>query len=256
MDVSAQRASIAQVTVAVANNSDIEPDLGFWDGLKSSNYILRLFEFENIGYFPACAAVISSFKSRIPDFEYVSICNVDLILDENFFVELCCHKSTDLFGVIAPNIVDVSSGRARNPKISKRPSLVYLRALGFIYSKPMLFRFHYYLSELSKGRLRKTTPKPKKFDVSVYAPHGAFIIFKRNYFVAGGSINFPRFLFSEELFVGEQLRLIGQKIYYAQNMLITDIGHGSTSKLNFVFLARQHFLSNEFIRNNFYNNEL
>lgn len=255
VDSAVQREKMVQVTIAVANNSDIEPDPEYWDSLKSSNYILNIYEFKNVGYFPAFSAVMSSIGSKVQEFEYISICNVDLILDERFFLELHRHQSSNDIGVIAPNIIDISSGRSRNPKISTRPSLRYLQLLGLIYSNPILFRIYYYLCEKLAKIIRKTAQNRQRVTTEFYAPHGAFIIFKQNYFLAGGIIYFPRFLFSEELFIGEQLRLVGLKISFAENMLIQDVGHGSTSKLNWSFLAKQHLLSNEFIRRKFYKDE-
>lgn len=255
VDSAVQREKMVNVTIAIANNSDIKPDRGYWESLKSSNYILNIYEFKNVGYFPAFSAVMSSIGSKVQEFEYISICNVDLVLDERFFLELHRHYSSDDIGIIAPNIIDISSGRSLNPKISTRPSLRYLQLLGLIYSNPISFRVYYYLYDKLPKRIRKTAQNRQKVKTEFYAPHGAFIIFKQNYFLAGGVIDFPRLLFSEELFIGEQLRLVGLKISFAENILIQDTGHGSTSKLNWSFLSKQHFLSNEFIRREFYKDE-
>jgi GT2 family glycosyltransferase len=69
----------------------------------------------------------------------------------------------------------------------------------------------------------------------IFAPHGSCIIFHRNYFKRGGSLQHVAFLFAEELFIAEEARRIGLRVVYAPTIRIDDLEHASTGR----FLSRK-----------------
>ncbi|MGC8979631.1 glycosyltransferase family 2 protein, partial [Caldisericum sp.] len=65
----------------------------------------------------------------------------------------------------------------------------------------------------------------------IYAPFGACIIFHRNYFEAGGTLNTECFLFGEEIFVAETARKLNLRILYDPELKVIHHEHSSISIL-------------------------
>jgi len=62
----------------------------------------------------------------------------------------------------------------------------------------------------------------------VYAPHGAFMIFAREYFERGGTLDVGAFLFAEEGFVAETCRKLGLDVLYDPTIEVLHDEHVST----------------------------
>jgi GT2 family glycosyltransferase len=63
---------------------------------------------------------------------------------------------------------------------------------------------------------------------TIYAPHGSFLIFSSEYFRAGGSLDFPCFLFGEEVYLAEVLRKLGLDVVYEPSLEVVHQEHKST----------------------------
>ncbi len=63
---------------------------------------------------------------------------------------------------------------------------------------------------------------------AIYAPHGAFLIFSRKYFEAGGFLDDQLFLFGEEISVGEICRNLGLAVFYDPSLSVIHNEHQST----------------------------
>ena len=85
----------------------------------------------------------------------------------------------------------------------------------------------------------------------MYGAHGSFMIFTKYYFSKGAHVDYPRFLFGEETFVAEQLRMNGLIIKHVPNIKVFDEEHGSTSKLARKFICAEHKKSYEYFYENF-----
>ncbi|BCV53199.1 hypothetical protein [Shewanella algae] len=215
---------------------------------RSTNFQYKYCKYDNLGYFPGFYAASQNFD--VKEFDFVIVCNVDLALDEVFFRELCAFDS-EYTCILAPSIISKENGRDLNPKILSRPPRRKINFLYFMFKHPFLYRIY---RKLSLGRAERAAQKIRTFDdgLSIYAPHGSFIIFGKSFFKSGGDINYPRFLFCEELYLGELTRKIGGKIRYSKTLKILDNEHGSTSKINAEFLSKHHVLSYKYILEHFF----
>jgi GT2 family glycosyltransferase len=63
---------------------------------------------------------------------------------------------------------------------------------------------------------------------TIYAPHGSFLIFSSEYFRAGGSLDFPCFLFGEEVYLAESLKQLGLDAVYEPSLEVVHQEHKST----------------------------
>src|SRR3954469_4439982 len=72
----------------------------------------------------------------------------------------------------------------------------------------------------------------------IYAPHGSFLVLSKEYFRAGGTLDFPCFLFGEEIYLAENLRRLGLDVVYEPSLEVVHQEHKSTKLLKSRELAR------------------
>jgi GT2 family glycosyltransferase len=235
--------NVVVVDIIVCDNSDenfkrellIENDFPFLS--------VKIMRNSNVGYFPAFSKAILEIDS-LDIYDFISISNVDLTLSLDFFTVLNNVVYDDSVGVIAPSIISNNDGRDLNPKIVKRPSILKIKILKFIFKSDFLFSFHNKMRAI-KEKIR-SRDSITEFHGKMFAPHGSFIIFTNQFFSKGGDINYPRFLFGEETFVGEKLLTLDLDISHNRNLIIYDREHGSTSQQPSKFMRKHHILSYEY----------
>jgi GT2 family glycosyltransferase len=197
----------------------------------------------NKGYFGAVRLAMQQIKPA--DFDYSIISNVDVLLDASFFTKLADYQSNELTGWIAPQIYSSLEQRDRNPKILRRYAKRKLQVL------KMKFRF-----PLLNWVYNNTLYKSKKF-VShergdIYAGHGSFIILTKRFFEADGIIDYPVFLFCEEIYLGEQCRQHGLKVVYEPDIRVTDAEHASTGTFRRSSYCRYNYDALSYILRTYY----
>ncbi len=181
----------------------------------------RIFPFyENLGYFGAVHKMME--QSSPESFDYVIISNVDVLLAEHFFSRLLSLKTKDDTGWIAPQIYSHLEQRDRNPKIMQRYPKRKLQILQILFRFPLLYNLYTHTAYKSKKLIRHERGQ-------IYAGHGSFIILTRQYFNKSGIIDYPVFLFCEEIYLGEQCQRHGLKVLYEPDIRVTDAEHASTS---------------------------
>lgn len=199
---------------------------------------------DNVGYFPAFKKGVELLPS-VRDYDFVAVSNVDLTVDLGFFDSI--KKVASLLpgevGIIAPSILSQGRGGDLNPKTIGRPSRFSLLKNIFIFKHLWLFKFYRKLSDLKV----KSNVNALREGANFYSPHGSFVLFTRNYFSAGGSVDYPQFLFGEEDFVAEECLRIGLNVNYQPSILIFDDDHGSTSREKLEFIASEHVKSLKYI---------
>lgn len=189
------------------------------------NAELKVFSYrKNLGYFGAVKRMMSETKPK--DFDFVIISNVDVELRPDALRVFLCRYGNDAqsVGWVAPQIYSNLEKRDRNPQVVYRYSLTKLRLLRLMFQHHLLCVLY-----------RKTVYKRKRVQShsagDVYAGHGSFIILTRQYIEECGIIDFPVFLFCEELYLAEQCRNHGLKVVYDPEIKIIDMEHASTCKM-------------------------
>lgn len=178
---------------------------------------------DNPGYFGGISRQMEKVDTEA--YDYCILSNVDLTVEEDFFTKLADYECGEYTGWIAPQIWSQLEGRDRNPGRTERPSLKKLQMLRTFYRYPFLdtlYRHTFY-------RRKKYQSHPAG---SIYAGHGSFIILTRKYFEQSGKINYPVFLFCEELFLAESCRQNGLKVEYVPTLRINDSEHASIGKIS------------------------
>lgn len=115
-----------------------------------------------------------------------------------------------------------------------------------MYKIPLLH--HIYQNSLYKRKKKKKESSQKR----IYAGHGSFMIFTKIFFTQYSKIEYPIFLFGEELFFAELIRRKSLYVEYFPNIKVYDDEHISTSKMNSKFYYKCNREAIKYIISNFY----
>lgn len=196
-----------------------------------SNVKTKVFAFhKNLGYFGAIHKMME--QTEYTAYDYVIVSNVDVKVDNFSFRELCQTQTAKQVGWIAPQILSVTKNRNLNPALIQRYSGMKLKLIKLQFKYPILHRI--YEKTLYKHKYINP-PKEKK---EIYAGHGSFIILTKNYFKKCGIVNYPIFLYDEELYLAEECRLNYLTVLYEPSIKIYDIGKVSTGKMSNKFYCQ------------------
>lgn len=243
IDKAASLCENTKVKVEIVDNSECIEKV---ETIEYTNISVNIKNLGNIGYFPGAQHVINGIDN-ILDYDYVVISNVDIQMDENFFMQLAkLQKDKDL-AWIAPKIYSRNEERDRNPKVITRYSKKKLFLLYFMYRFPILF-YLYTNTAYKRKKFQHTSDRRE-----IYAGHGSFIILSKYFFENHRKLNYPIFLFGEELYLAEEILNIGKKVQYEPSLVIYDNEHVSTSKMKSHRYFKYNKESIRYILNKYYN---
>lgn len=199
---------------------------------------------DNPGYFGAINRLMQ--KVEITDYDYSIISNVDLILEEDFFQKLADYEGPEDTGWIAPRIWSELEQRDRNPARLFRPSLRKMKILRAFYQYPILDTIYHHTVYRRKKYYAKSPSG------TIYAGHGSLIILTKSYFSRCGIIDYPMFLFCEELYLAENCRKAGLKVVYEPSIKVIDKEHVSIKKMSHRDYCRHNLKAMNYILSIFY----
>jgi GT2 family glycosyltransferase len=206
-------------------------------------YVANNTQKDNPGYFGAIRRLMK--QVDVTDYDYSIISNVDLTIPEDFFVKLANYDCKANDGWIAPQIWSAQENRDMNPKIKERYSFCKLKTLQFLH------RHHFLHSLYSKTFYKRERPQSAN-DGIIYAGHGSFIILTKEYFKRCGIINYPVFLFCEEIYLGEMCRQNHLQVVHVPLLKIFDNEHISTSRMPVKKYSRLNYEAVSYILQRFY----
>ena len=241
LDIKYDSATNVTLSVFIADNTDTNfKNISY----QPSNYRLKVFNIhKNLGYFGAIQYMMQ--KDSPLQFDYSIISNVDLSIAPTFFHTLSCMKINNNVGWIAPQIYSKMEQRDRNPKIINRYPLKKLKVLKLFFKYPILYNLYTHTIYKSK----KLT---KHENMDIYAGHGSFIILTKEYFKRCGIIEYPIFLFCEEIYLGEQCLNNNLRVIYDQSLVVYDSEHVSTSNFKNSKYCNLNYLALDYIIRHYY----
>ena len=193
----------------------------------------------NRGYFGAARFALDQYLAEghhLP--EWVIVCNHDVLIEDREFFEKLFRQDPQSAGVIAPRIRVSGTNLDQNPFMRRRPNWLRWAGLRFIYSNYGLAAFWHWLSRQKQTlRSRWNARRSKTASIRngrrefIYAPHGAFFIFSRRYFEAGGYLDGNLFLYGEEISVAEICRSLGLPVIYEPSLCVVHNEHRSTGRV-------------------------
>ncbi|MBI9052572.1 MAG: glycosyltransferase [Bacteroidales bacterium] len=205
----------------------------------------------NLGYIGGVVNSLNESKTNISNYDYFIISNVDLKLDDNFFNELIELEQDSSVGWYAPSIISEKEGRDRNPKILYRPSLKKMKLTILMYKFPIFY--YLYLKFIYVLRSKKI--QSNNLNNEIYAGHGSFMIFTKNFNDKNEDFSFPSFLFGEEIYFAEQVKNSKLKTVYIPKLRIYDFDHASTSKIKKRKYFKLNYQSMKIITQKYFTNE-
>ncbi len=198
---------------------------------------------QNMGYFGAIRFIMQKHNPKV--FDYIIISNVDILMQPDTFKLLNCYQTTEDTGWIVPAIISQNNGEDLCPQATHRYSLNKLRLLWLTFRCPYIHRIY-------AKTFYKHKANTKAQAGIIYAGHGSCIILTREYFNRCGIINYPIFLYEEEIYIAEECRTHGLKVIYEPSITVHDIGRVSTGKTNWKENYLWHAQGLDFIIKNYY----
>ena len=235
-------ANDVHIDVYVADNTEQNTqDIDY----QPQHISIRLFPYhQNLGYFGAIKKMMA--ESIVSNYDFVIISNVDLTLPEDCFQKLSTTTLNDDIAWIAPSIYSEKRHYDRNPQAVNRYPLTKLRILRFAFKYPFI---HYvYTKTLLK---RKRLQKEHQPGI-IYSGHGAFIILTHTFFEKCPTIDYPLFLYGEELYLAETCRKLQLKVIYRPDIKILDQESVSTSKMRRRLYYRYNYEGLDYLIKTFY----
>lgn len=199
---------------------------------------------DNPGYFGAVKQLMEDVD--VTAYDYSIISNVDLTLEENFFIKLAAFVCPGDTGWIAPRIWSQLERRDRNPQRMTRPTLRKMQILKAFYQYPLLDTIYHHTIYRRKKFISHETPD------NIYAGHGSLIILTKQFFEKCGKIDYPIFLFCEELYLAEKCRLSGLTVRYEPCIQVNDMEHVSIGKMSHRLYCKYNLMAMDYILRNFY----
>ena len=217
----------------------------------SQNLSVRVIQSDNIGYFPAVQLGLYEYDNSIASYRYIIVSNVDLQVSPNFFSSLSTFDLDSSTAVIAPSILSLTNEVDINPKISRRPSRFKLELNRLFFLDPALHRIMVFLHNVRVKR-RFSAGKSKSSELQViYAAHGSFMVFTENFF-RKTKLEFPLFLFGEEIYVAELCRSQQLRTLYWPSLRVLDDENVSTSRLKSRTYCKLNVMALSFLINRFF----
>ena len=242
-----KRTTHCSLDIIIVDNSTIKLSK-LKDKISGLNLDVTVIDAENVGYFGAFKLALETIGyERVILYDHVIISNVDLELSSDFFGTLQTITPHSGVGVFAPSIFSKHRKTCLNPKILTKPSKYRVLFNYVMFKYPCLFKYYSRVSDI-KIKLTQLSKDRKH----IYAPHGSFMIFNRIFFLKGGVISYPVFLFGEEIYVAETVKSLNLKIEYIPSLKIYDWEHASTSKEKISFISQEHRKALKYILTNYY----
>lgn len=231
-----------EVNICVADNSTIKQSV---DINADPLLQIQVKKYPNLGYFGAALDIYNSYACK-DSFDYIIISNVDVTVGSDFFKQLETITLPKCIGWIAPMIWSKAEQRDKNPKIQSRYSLHKLNLIKNMWRFPLMHKL-YETTLYKRKKIRASIER--KF---IYAGHGSFIILTKDFVTRIPHLNYPIFLFGEEIFLAEMCRQKKLKVLYDPSIIVYDEEHVSTGQMKSSFYYKCNKEAISYIIKTFY----
>ena len=197
----------------------------------------------NLGYFGGARFGLEYARSSGIVFDWLIVSNVDLRFDPDSAVAGFAALDTNVIGVVAPNIISTATGRALNPFMRARPSMLRMHFYKWVFrSYPTMWVYEWlagirgrlYAAIVGQlGHLSANLQAAASLSIvkPIYAGHGSMLAISRQFFERGGDLDHASFLFGEEIFVAETARRLGLAVVWHPGIAVEHAEHASIGKL-------------------------
>ena len=244
LEVSSGECPNAEVDVYVADNTEKNyKEVNF----DTKNVRVKVFGYhKNHGYFGGVERMMK--EVDMDQYDFFIISNVDLTTEKDTFVKLLASDYDENVGIIAPQIYSIKEHKDRNPKKLTRYTREKLEKIMFLYSHPFLNSMYCNLVY----RFRKQAKPAESSEGYIYMAHGSFIILTKEYYKRCGIIDYPVFLFCEEIYLAEMCLKNNLRTIYKPQVRILDIDHASTGRQSNKLMCEYNCTAIKYILDKFF----
>ena len=214
------------IDIVVVVNKGVPEDFAeLGSGLLRTGYFV-LSPGSNLGYLPGCSYGLDWYKQNHAMPDWVVVSNTDLTIPSDLF-SITRHATKEV-GQASP-VVEDSDGSQQNPHLITRPTIQRMRILRAVHYFSFIGAAYIWASSHRKQSRRR--PVLASAELELYSAHGSIFFLSRKFFESGGTISGSPMLYSEELFIGEQLRKLGLKSICYRNYRVLHESHAQTGLL-------------------------
>jgi hypothetical protein len=202
----------------------------------------------NAGYFGAVSYVFQHEIVNPELYDFTIISNVDIHIPDDFLYNLLNFEPPAGTGIIAPSIISISENIDKNPGMTTRPTKYKMLFYQFLYANSWFYRI---FLKIRKFRIKLI--RPVQYDNRIiYAAHGSLIILCKAYFALRGAVNYPVFLFGEEIFLAEELLNRKLLTIYNPSIKVFDDEHIGTSKIKIQSQCKLSYTAIKYLINKYF----
>lgn len=230
---------LSELAVLVVDNSSGDHSvLRIREAIASLPNVQLLQSPTNRGYFGAARFAYDQYLARgNPPPDWLIVCNHDVSIGDTEFFDRLFGWDPLAVGVIAPRLRALPLNLNQNPFMRRRPGRLRRAIIWLSSSSYFVARLWDWLSR-QKRRLKSlmiwgsasSDPSGEATCASIYAAHGAFMIFSRRYFEAGGYLDANLFLYGEEISVAEICRSLRLPLVYDPALCVLHREHLATGQ--------------------------
>lgn len=239
--------------VIIVDNTE-NKDFSLKEKIQNSDYsdLVYLDTKDNLGYLNAAQYAYQYILSNSIEFEWLAVSNVDIELISSKTYEILCEYQNA--AIVAPEIFSKELQIDKNPYRLERGKKLNLFIKKIAFSNILFYSLYNTVALCRNKIIYKNLDGKRKCEEgsTIYLPYGACFYINQLFFTQGGTINYPLFLFGEELFLAEQCRELGLPIKYVPRIKYINYEHLSTSKLKSSFIAKCDYNAIAYILDRYY----
>jgi GT2 family glycosyltransferase len=188
----------------------------------------------NRGYFGGANWALLQYLALRERPDWVIVCNNDISFHDPLFLVKLLECNPDEAGMLAPAITAELAGIDCNPFLRQRPSRWQIQRYRFWLSHYYLMAFKQRFAPLARILRHKLRARRNDFlpsgRAAIYAAHGAFMIFSRNFFEQGGFIDDGFFLYAEEFCSAEICCRLGLPVVHDPELKVSHQAHQTVGR--------------------------
>jgi len=236
LDSISRLAGFSEVEVIIVDNASADDSATrIRQGIGNLANVSLFQSQDNRGYFGGANWALQQYLARGFKPDWVVVCNNDIVFTDSQFLINLFHRDPSSVAVVAPAVIAHLTGVDANPFLRRRPSRWQMQRFRFWLSHYYLMWFKQWLAPYVRilrhriGEWRSAATDQVR--TRIYAPHGAFIIFSRMFFDAGGTIDDTAFLYAEEFCVGETCYRLDLPVIHDPELRVWHNAHQTTGRM-------------------------
>lgn len=238
------------IEIVITDNSNSDSEYNYLKQYLPRNIFIYQVNM-NLGYINGINYGLCKYLETNDLPEWIVISNTDISYEDNLFYETLLELYPNGYNsVIAPCIYSTENNLYQNPLVINRYSKLKMFILTYVFKFHVVERIFDYLNKIkNQFQKRKTELLPNQ---EIYIGHGACLIINKSYFIKGGNLEYKSFLFGEELFIAEQVKKNGGKVYFDNRLKVKHYEHTTIKKEKRKLINKYYFDSMKYLYKEFY----